>query len=101
MGSIETNGDTRGTILGGERLENKPCKQYRVSENGERPDCGDRVAGRMARVNQPNANGRDDRADDPNQNLWNCQPVSFNRRVQTIEDAKKEKRDEAEQIEMG
>jgi hypothetical protein len=76
MGSIETNGDPRDTILGGWRLENKSCEQYRVSENGERPDCGDRVAGRMAGVNQPNSNSRDDRADDPNQNLCNGQPVS-------------------------
>jgi hypothetical protein len=88
-------------ILSGSHLENKPCKQYRVCEYGERSDCGDRIAGRMARVNEPNANGHDDCADNPNQDLRNGQTVRFNRRVQTIEDAKEKQRHEAEQIEMG
>ena len=55
----------------------------------------------MARVNEPNANRHDDCADNPNQDLRNGQTVRLNRRVQTIEDAKKEQRNEADQIEMG
>jgi hypothetical protein len=55
----------------------------------------------MTRLNQPNANGHDDGADNPNPNLRNGQPVSFSCRIQTIEDAKKKQRHEAKQIEMG
>ena len=88
-------------ILSGSHLENEPCEQYRVREYAERPYRGDRVASWMARMNQPNADGHDDCAGNPNPDLRNSQTVGFNRRVQTIEDAEKEKRNETEQIEMG
>jgi hypothetical protein len=39
----------------GSPLENKPCEEYRVSEDGERPNCSDGIAGRVARVHKPDA----------------------------------------------
>ena len=52
----------------------------------------------MAGVHQPDANNRNDCADNPNPNLREGQPVSFNHRIQTIEDAEQKQRHEPEQI---
>jgi hypothetical protein len=82
-------------------LENKPCEHDRVGEYGQRPDRRDWIADRMARVHKPNPDSQDNGADNPNPNLWEGQPARFDRRVQTIEDAKQKQRDEAEQIQMG
>src|SRR4029077_17729855 len=96
--SICGNGNPRGAMLCRSHLENKPCEHYRVREYGKRPDGGDWIAAWMPRVHKPNANSQDNCADNPNPNLWEGEPVSFDRRVQTIEDAEQKQRHEAEQI---
>jgi hypothetical protein len=52
----------------------------------------------MAGVHEPDANRQDYCADNPNPNLRERQPASFDCRVQTIEDAEQKQRHEAEQI---
>jgi hypothetical protein len=79
-------------------VNGRACEHYRICEYGNGPDRRDWIADRMARVHEPNADGQDNCADNPNPNLRERQPVSFDRRVQTIEDAEQKQRHEAEQI---